>query len=192
MLIVTDWLVSRLCSLQRHYIARYGPFYVVDNKNVILNGALGCSVFNQVSLLLKDYPELSDLRIERCPGSLDDQELVKAGLLFHENNFHIHVLPKAKVYSGGVDLFLAGSRRTLGKDAKLGVHAWTDDDTGLSATDSSIEDHQHQMYIDYYADLGWSEADARKLYEFIINAAEPHKTYYLTEADLAAFNIVTT
>ncbi len=66
-----------------------------------------------------------------------------------------HVLDNGEIVSGGVDLFLAGIKRSVGSNVKIGVHAWSDGTK--QATDYPRGSKEHQQYIKYYQDIGFSK-----------------------------------
>ena len=103
-------------------------------------------------------------------------------------NLYMFLPPNAKIESGAVDFFLAGTTRTMDSGAKIGVHAWSDGSS--SATEYAVGHQEHQIYIDYYASIGYSQEEAVNLYYFIINSAGPDDIHYLTEEEIESFNIL--
>ena len=105
-------------SCKKGYEARFGPFYILDDTTVVVNGDMGSRVDNQLERLLNKYPGISYAIMEKCPGSRDDEELFKAARMLYNQDVHIHLPPNAKIESGAVDLFLAGTTRTMDEGAK--------------------------------------------------------------------------
>ena len=124
----------------------------------------------------------------KCPGSRDDEELFKAARMIYNQSIHIHLPPNAKIESGAVDFFLAGTTRTMDEGAKIGVHAWSDGNT--SATEYPVGHEEHEIYIDYYASIGYSQQEAENLYYFIINTAGPNNIHYMTAEEIEVSSIL--
>ena len=61
-----------------------------------------------------------------------------------------------------VDLFLSGKIRTMVQGAKIGVHAWSDGSS--SANDYPNNHTEHEVYINFYKDIGYSQQEAENLY----------------------------
>ena len=108
--------------------------------------------------------------------------------MLHDQSVHVHLPPNAKIESGAVDFFLAGTTRTMDSGAKIGVHAWSDGSS--SATEYAVGHQEHQIYINYYASIGYPQEEAVNLYYLIINSAGPNYIYYLTEEEKESFNIL--
>ena len=72
--------------------------------------------------------------------------------------------------------------------AKIGVHAWSD--ANNSATEYPVGHEEHQIYIDYYMSVGYSEQDAESLYFFIINAAGPDEIHYMSTQEINEYHIL--
>ena len=154
---------------------RFGPFYVLNDTTVVVNGDMGSRVDNQFERLISKYPNIKLLIMEECPGSRNDEELFKAAAMVKENLINTHLPPHAVIESGAVDLFLAGTIRTMEEGAKIGVQ---------------VGHEEHQIYIDYYVSVGYAQEDAEALYYFIINAASPDDIHYLTEEEILEYAIL--
>jgi hypothetical protein len=170
------------------YQDRFGPFYVSNDSTVVLNGDMGSRVDNQLDKLLDNYPNISLIIMEDCPGSRNDEELFKAARNVRSNQINTHLPDYAKIQSGAVDFYLAGVTRTREQGSKIGVHAWSDGSN--SATDYPEDHQEHQLYINFYKDIGFSQQEAEDLYFFIINAASPNNIHWMTEQEINDYNIV--
>ena len=94
----------------------------------------------------------------------------------------------SSIASGGVDLFLAGVKRTRGDNVKLGVHSWSDE-SGNQASDYPEDSDEHKANITYYENLGYSSQWAREFYFFTIQAAPASDIHWMTENEITQFNI---
>ncbi len=175
----------------------------VPNANAtfaILHGTIGSDTPNKVQNLINNFPKVTTLVFTTVPGSGDDEANLVAAKAINTRGYTTY-LPAVTAYaetleyenfiaSGGVDLFLAGKTRIIDEGAELGVHAWADGDNN-EATDFSEDDEVHQSYINYYIQIGFSEAAARAFYFFTINAAPAADIHPMTEAEIATHNLRT-
>ncbi len=98
-------------------------------------------------------------------------------------------MDNAEIASGGVDFFLAGVKRTRGKNTKIGVHSWGGD--GESATDYPRGHANHLPYIKYYVLIGFTQKQAEDFYYFTIYAAPANGIHWMTEAEIKKYNMIT-
>ncbi|MFK7933595.1 MAG: hypothetical protein AB8G22_08790 [Saprospiraceae bacterium] len=172
--------------------------FEVQNANstyAILHGTIDGTTPNVVTNFINTYPNVNTLIFMQIPGSDDDAaNLVAARLL--RNRGYTHYLPAVNAYnedafiaSGGVDLFLSGTRRIIDPQAEVGVHAWSDGTN--EATDFPNNSPEHASYIDYYVEMGFSQADAATFYFFTINAAPAADIHNMTEAELEQYKMRT-
>ena len=81
-------LLLSMGSCRKGFEARFGPFYILDDTTVVVNGDMGSRVDNQLERLLNKYPDISYAIMEKCPGSRDDEELFKAARMLYNQNVH--------------------------------------------------------------------------------------------------------
>ena len=168
---------------------RFGPFYVSNDSTVIMNGDMGSRIDQQFEKLITNYPDISLIIMEDCPGSRNDEEMFKAALNLKDHNINTHLSTNGKIQSGAVDFFLAGTFRTMESGAKIGVHAWSDGSN--EATDYPTNHSQHQPYINFYKSIGFSQQAAEDLYFFIINAASADNMHWMTQQEITDYNMLT-
>ncbi len=95
----------------------------------------------------------------------------------------------AIIASGSVDLFLAGTNRSRDTGSQIGVHAWSDGN-GTEATEYPVGHIEHQGAIDYYIDMGFSQADAEAFYYFTIQAAPASSIHWMTDAEIDQYKLL--
>jgi len=178
-----------LINCKKGYQDRFGPFYVLNDSIVYMNGDMGSRVDDQFEKLIESFPNIGKIVMEDCPGSRNDEELFKAALLMRENNINTHLPDYGKIQSGAVDFYLSGVVRTLDAGAKIGVHAWSAGSN--SATDYPVGHYEHSMYLDFYESIGFSSQEAEDLYFFIINAATPSDIHWMTDQEIMDYNFIT-
>jgi len=186
-LIVFSFFFILLIQCKKGYLDRFGPFYVSNDTTVVLNGDMGSRVDDQLEKLMEEYPNIRLVVMEDCPGSRDDEELFKAALNLRSYNINTHLPDYARIQSGAVDFYLSGIKRTRELGSKIGVHSWSNGSNW--ATDYPDNHEEHQVYIDFYHNIGFSLQDAEDLYFFIINAASPNDIHWMTEQEIDQYNI---
>ena len=174
-------------NCKKGYQDRFGPFYILNDSTIVINGDMGSRVDNQFEKLISKYPDIKLMIMEDCPGSRNDEQMFKAALKLNSLSINTHLPSTGKIQSGAVDLYLSGNKRTMETGAKIGVHAWSDGRN--SATDYTNNDPEHQIYIDFYHAIGFPQQEAENLYFFIINAAEPEDIHWMTNQEIIDYKI---
>ena len=148
---------------------RYGIFHVTNDSTAVVEGTIRSRSLDDFQKMMTEYPGISRLEMSNVPGSVDDDTNLQLGQEVYNRGFNTHLIDNGEIASGGVDLFLAGHRRTSGTNPQIGVHSWSSGST--SAADLPQEDPQHQPYIDYYQAIGMSAQLASDFYFFTINVS---------------------
>lgn len=173
---------------------QFGIFEVqLDETTVIMDGEISSSSLNDFNQLLQNHPSINRIEIVECGGSTDDEINLQLSLKVHQQGIEIHLNDNGLIASGGVDFFLAGVKRTKGSNTQIGVHSWggeDDDGNEISATDFPVGHPNHLPYIEYYQAVGFSQQDAEGFYYFTINAASADDIYWMTDAEIAQYNIL--
>lgn len=159
-------------------------FEIVEN-NAIMTGTIDGSTPFRVMELVYYHPEVHTIVMADVPGSVDDESSVRASRIVRTHGLNTHVPSDGEVASGGTDFFQAGVNRTCGKGAKFGVHSWSE--FGAQGTDYPRSDEVHQMYLDYCDDMGIPQS----FYWYTLEAAPAEEIHYMTEDELAKYNMLT-
>lgn len=170
-------------------VAAFGPFFVIDQRTAELDGTIDSSTPAAFKRLLEHYPEISTIRMIECPGSEDDDANLQLARMVRGAGINTHVPANGSIRSGGVELFLAGVKRTAEPGAEFGVHSWQDED-GLEAEDYAANDPVHANYVNYYVDMGLKPEVAKAFYAFTNKAAPHDGVYYMKPVELSQFSIL--
>ena len=172
----------------------YGEFFddwlVVDPRGplLFLKGVIVGDTFVDMYYTLYGEPTLDTLVMTDIPGSADDETNLAMGRALHEAGMTTYLPKRAIIASGGTDLFLAGKRRIVERGAQIGVHSWS---SGLffgpSANDLPKDHPDHEMFLEYYREIGISE----DFYWFTLEAAPPSDIHWMTEEEMAKYGIYT-
>lgn len=143
--------------------AAYGPFRLIDEHRAGLYDVTDEASPAQFAALLRDHPGVAVLEMIECPGTEDDLANMRLGRLIRARGIATHVPRGGSVRSGAVELFLAGARRLADPGAEFAVHSWLDED-GHQPADYGPEAPENRRYLDYYRQMGLTEAEARAFY----------------------------
>ena len=135
--------------------------------------------------LIAENPQVTTIVQGYMPGSLDDEAVVRMGYRLRSLGLNTHLTADSEIYSGAVDLFLAGRTRTMQRGAVIGVHSWAD---GFGEGARYPRDApEHDTNAAYTADMLGSDA----FYWFTLQAAPSDGIHEMTAAEIARFGVLT-
>lgn len=163
------------------------PFSILNETTLVLNGVIDSNTDSAFDEALRQNPNTELIIFRDAPGSEDDETNVQVGRKLYQLGLRTHVDDNGTIASGAVDLFLAGSERTLGANARVGVHSWSDGTN--EATDFPRNSPEHLLFIDYYKAIGFTSQLAEDFYFFTINAASADDIHWMTAAEIQTYQI---
>lgn len=123
------------------------------------------------------FPRLQTLSFVDAPGTTNDIANLKLGRMIRSYGLATHIPNRGSARSGAVELFLAGARRTMEPGALFAVHSWLDSH-GRELKDFPENDPANRLYIDYYVDMGMTEAEARAFYAMTNSVPQPRALWF--------------
>ncbi len=169
---------------------QFGIFKVLrDNHTIEMDGDIKSSSLNNFDKLIKTFPDIDKINIVNCGGSLDDETNLKLSHKVHQQGISTHLMGNGEIASGGVDFFLAGVKRTIGKNTKIGVHAWSGD--GEEATHFHKGHKNHLPYINYYKSVGFTQKQAEDFYYFTIYSAHADDIHWMSKEEIIKYHMLT-
>lgn len=168
----------------------YGIFSSQDESTVLMNGVIGGKTPQHWDNYIKAFPNTDKIIMKACPGSKDDEANLEAARKVRLQKVAIHLPADAEIASGAVDFYLAGTIRSRDMGSKIGVHSWSGGLFGKEATDFPNDHENHQPYIEYYKEMGFSQADAEAFYFFTIQSAKAKDIHWMTEEEIAQYKLV--
>lgn len=144
-------------------IARFGPFRVIDDRRAALVASTDAASPQAFAAMLAAFPGLEVIEFADAPGTSHDLANLKLGRAIRAAGLATHVPSGGSARSGAVELFLAGTRRTLDPGALFAVHSWRDE-RGREPADFAPDAPENRLYLDYYAEMGMSADEARAFY----------------------------
>jgi hypothetical protein len=159
--------------------------FTVDGERLIMNGEINSKTYDQFIEVMAHNPQIKVLVEQNVPGSLDDDTMIKLAYKVRALGLDTYLQSNSEIYSGGVDLFLAGVHRTMEHGAMIGVHSWSDG--RKEAKDyprSSPEHEQNRKYIEDM--LGRDD-----FYWFTIYAAPADDILLMTTEQIRKYGLLT-
>ncbi|MFO6428540.1 alpha/beta hydrolase [Erythrobacter sp. W302b] len=144
-------------------IARFGPFRVIDGTRAALVATTDAASPEAFAAMLAAYPGLQVIEFADAPGTNHDLANLRLGRAIRAAGLATHVPAGGSARSGAVELFLAGTRRTMDPGALFAVHSWRDE-RGREPADFAPDAPENRLYLDYYAEMGMTPDQARAFY----------------------------
>ncbi len=177
---------------------QFGIFSVNDDgltanvKGGIVDGSL--ADFNK---MIAQYPKLQTLNLVDVPGSdvsgdKNSDKALDLGREIYKKGINTHLVDNGFVASGGTDLLASGKHVTVGKNPEIGVHSWSGglegNPNGTAWDIKDDENHiEHQKYLRYYQDIGFSQQKAKEFYFFTIRSAKASSVHNMTAEEIKKY-----
>jgi len=159
--------------------------FQVEGTRLFMEGEINSKTLAQFEEVYAANPDIETIVELVVPGSLDDDTMIALAYRVRELGLNTHLTATSEIYSGGVDLFLAGVERTMEPGAKIGVHSWSDGFKDAADYPQDAPEHeQNRLYIERM--LG---DDA--FYWFTIYAAPADDIYVMTDAEVRQYGLLT-
>ena len=163
-------------------LAQYGPFLVTGPTSATMVGSTNRHSPRDFDAMLRDFPGIETLEMVEAPGTSNDIANLAVGRKIRAHGIATHVPRGGSVRSGAVELFLAGTHRTIADGATFAVHAWLDNH-GREATDFAPGHPAHRLYLDYYREMGLSAEQAERFYA-MTNSVPHAEALWLSSDDM--------
>ena len=159
--------------------------FEVDGDVARMTGVIGPTTPRRVLELFVFHPDVRTIELVQVPGSMDDEANLLAARMVRRAGLGTRVANEGSIASGGVDFFLAGTARSLGEGARVGVHSWGSGD--FSAVDIPRDHPAHYLYLDYYR----AGDVADDFYWFTLEAALAEEIHWMTTSEITRFGMTT-
>lgn len=134
--------------------------------------------------LLRDHPQVKTLVFVNMPGTRDVTSNYRLARSIRDAGLNTELLPRSRIASGAVDLFLAGVDRRIACGAQVGVHAWGS--SGFDAQDAVWDNHRSYSR-DFLSDMGIDP----DFYDFRTNAAGSNQMHWMSVDELNRWSVAT-
>ncbi len=178
----------------------FGIFTVSkDGLSAQVEGTITDETLEDFNDMIAQYPNLKTLNLLDVPGSdvsadLQTDTALEQGREVYNKNINTHLVDGGFVASGGTDLLASGKNVTVGLNPTIGVHAWDggfEENPNGSAWDiKNDENHiEHQKYLHYFEDIGFSRQKAKDFYFFTIRATQANDIHHMTIEEINQYLI---
>lgn len=155
----------------------------INKTTIELNGVLGKQMHKKLVKYIDNNPSLKKIILNQVPGSINDEWNVKTCLMVHENEIETYLTSSSIIASGGVDLFISGTKRTIETGAQIGVHSWSDGKK--DGAEYPRESEENDLFIDFFNQIDMDTA----FYWYTLEAAKAESIYWMTGAEINRFNM---
>ncbi len=162
--------------------------YSISGDEATISGSLGSLTYNQILEINSKHPEVSKIVLALVDGSVNDDVNVLTGRLIRQAGYTTVVKSNSKIYSGGVDLYCSGLKRTWENGAEVGVHSWCCYQ-GKTAEELPKDSKGHATQLAYFTEMLGKE-DGEAFYFFTIYAAPFDGIHLMSEAELKQYKLI--
>lgn len=164
---------------------RQGLSFTAVNERLLVSGEISTPSAAAFEEILNANPQIRTIVLQDLAGSIDDEAVLDMGYLIRNRGLATHLQSDSAIYSGAVDLFLAGRSRTMVRGAEIGVHSWAD---GFGEGSAYPRDAwEHRANVRYTRDMLGSDA----FYWFTLQAASSREIHIMTPGEIARFGLLT-
>jgi len=138
---------------------------------------------------IRDNPEVETLVLHRMSGTVDGATNLQIAREIRNARLNTHLVRNSYIASGAVDLFIAGTERTMDCGALIGVHSWSwsiGKNERLSPKEMGF-DRSQRSHENFLREMGVDPA----LYVFTRDAAEPEDIYIMKEDEIERYGLLT-
>jgi hypothetical protein len=163
----------------------FGPFAVMSDRKARLIGVTDSRTPAAFLRMLQTYPQIRELEMIDCPGTVDDIANLRLGRLIRARGLATIVPSGGSIRSGTIELFLAGAFRYAAENADIVVHAWHAED-GSGPDLIEMNGATDLAYLQFYQDMGLSSQQARAFYA-LTSSVPSSASRRLSVADIEQF-----
>ena len=163
-------------------------FRAVDNMAYGNGNTNGMSVA-MVRDFLDENPQVDTLVMGKMPGTKDADMNTRIAREIRARGLKTHLPKNGFIASGAVDLFIAGTERTMDCGGMIGVHSWgiTGDRTGTISPKTMGVDRRQKFHEKFLSDMGIDPA----FYVFTREAAEPSQLHFMSPEEIERWGLLT-
>ena len=157
----------------------------VRGDTAYVRGFTNNRTFSAISNLQDEHPNVRHLELRFMSGTLDSMSNLKLARQIRAAGYTTHLPKGSRIASGAVDLFLAGTQRTMECGAYIGVHAWGDS-LGRTAQDPG-PDIFEPVHRSFLSDMGITP----DFYNFTRAAADHDDIHWMSPQEVEQFDLLT-
>lgn len=148
------------------------------------NGYTDARSVGYAKRFFSNNPDVDTFVLQRMSGTQDADMNLRIARGIRARGLSTHLQSDSFIASGAVDLFLAGTQRTIDCGAKIGVHSWS---TGLYDAQDAVYDDRKNRQERFLRDMGIDPS----FYVFTRDAAPADGLHVLTDNEIRRFGLST-
>lgn len=163
-------------------------FRTVGSKAYGNGNTNGMSV-SMVRNFLNENPQVDTLVMGKMPGTKNADMNIQIAREIRKRGLKTHLPRHGFIASGAVDLFLAGTERTMECGGIIGVHSWglTGDRTQTISPKTIGVDRRQKFHEKFLRDMGIDPS----FYVFTRDSAEPSQLHFMTKEEIEKYGLLT-
>jgi hypothetical protein len=158
--------------------------FSVRGSRLFMSGTITRKTLDHFDETFARHPGIETLVPLEVRGSIDDETMLALAYRVRELGLDTHLTAQSEIYSGGVDLFLAGVKRSMETGAVIGVHSWRD--MNKDAADYPRDAPEHEPNRKYIEDMLGHDG----FYWFTIYAAPAEDIHIMTSEEIARYGLI--
>lgn len=159
-------------------------FSVQGDTAYVFGGTDTNSILKMTNFIAKN-PGVENLVLKYMPGTSDADMNLRIARQIRDAGLTTHLASDSYIASGAVDLFLAGTQRTMECGASIGVHSWS---LGGEFSPAQLGTDRRQKYHErFLRDMGIDET----FYVFTREAAPPESIHVMSMAEIRQYKLLT-
>ena len=183
----TDGIYSVSLQVNEHLMGAGDSKLVINGNKATLSGTLGTSTYIQIQDMI-NATSVDTLILSNVLGSVNDDINMHTGRLIRNASLTTLMPKDGEAYSGGVDLFAAGTERIFEIGGKLGVHSWCCTADGKDAGQLTKDDKAHGAQLTYFREM-LGDVKGPEFYFFTINAAPAAGIHLMNVAEMVKYTL---
>lgn len=180
---LTTLLILSSCGALLQLTDQKSTIMELDSTSIQLSGVLGKQMHKKLESYLKNHSEINKIVLDQIPGSINDAWNVKTCKMIHDLGIETYLNSNSVIASGGVDLFISGTKRTIETGAKIGVHSWRDGKKDGSEYPRGA--NEHNLFIDFFNEI---EMDT-SFYWYTLSAAPGKDIHWMSDEEIERFEL---
>lgn len=159
--------------------------FTVQGDTAVMRGMIDDTTSTAILDMMGDHDNVRRIVMQNVTGATGYREIRDASRMLNDYRLSTHVPADGYVSPDGLELFIAGWKRTAAPGARLAVASWHEGD--LYGADLPRHHSLHYGYLRWYRDHGIPE----EFYWFSLHAAPKGEQHILTREEMQRFAIIT-
>lgn len=158
----------------------------VKGERAYVYGTTDSASAGAVDALLQENPQIETLVLKYMPGTVDADQNLRLARSVRRHRLKTRLERDSRIASGAVDLFLAGTERSMACGAQIGVHSWSIVGLETYKPSEDFYDARQRRQEGFLRDMGIDPA----FYLFTRDAASPQELHILTPEEINQYDLL--